>query len=46
MAALLVAVREAEEGPWEVGLGPTEEALLSWIEEQGDRMEALKESLD
>ena len=30
----------------EVGSGPTEEALVRWLEEQGDRMEALKKGLD
>ena len=45
-AALVGAVRESGEGSWEAGSGSTEEALLRWIEEQGDRMEALKESLD
>ena len=38
-SALLMAVREA-------GPRPTDEALPRWLEEQGDRMEALKESLD
>ena len=38
-AALIVAVREA-------GEGPMEEALLGWLEKQVDRVEDLKESLD
>ena len=45
-AALIVAVREAGEGLWEVGSGLMEEALLRGLEEEGDRMEALKGSLD
>ena len=45
-AALIVAIREAGEGPWVAGSGPTEEALPRWLEEQGNRMEALKEILD
>ena len=38
-ADLIRAVVEAK-------VGVTEEALLEWLEEQGDRMENLKESLD
>ena len=38
-AALIVAVREA-------GSGPMEGALLEWLEEQIDRVEDLKQSLD
>ena len=45
-AALLVALREAGKGPWETGSGPTEEALLGWLEEQIYQMEDLKESMD
>ena len=45
-AALIVAVKEAGEGPWEAGPGLTEEALLGWLEKQVDRMKDLKESLD
>ena len=45
-AALIVAVREAGEGPWEAGSGQREEALLGWLEKQVDQMEDLKESLD
>ena len=44
--ALIVAVKEAEEGPWEAGSGLTEEALLKWLGKQVDRIEDLKESLD
>ena len=38
-AALIVAI-------WEAGSGAMEETLLEWLEEQGDRMETMKESLD
>ena len=44
--ALIVAVKEAEEGPWEPGSGLSEEALRRWLKEQVSRMEELKESLD
>ena len=33
-AALIGAVKEAEEGPWEAGLGLKKEALRKWLGEQ------------
>ena len=43
---LIVAVKEAGEGPLEAGSGLREGALLRWLGEQVARMEDLKESLD
>ena len=45
-AALIEAVKEAEDGPWEVGAGLKEEALRTWLGEQVARMDKLEESLD
>ena len=45
-AALIGAVKEAEEGSWEAGSGLKEEALRRWLGEQVSRMDELKESLD
>ena len=45
-AALIVAMKEAGEGPWEAGSGLREGALLRLLGEQVARMEDLKESLD
>ena len=45
-AALIGAVKEAEEGSWEAGSGLKEEALRKWLGEQVSRMDKLEESLD
>ena len=45
-AELIEAVKEAEDGPWEVGTGLKEEALRTWLREQIARVDKLEESLD
>ena len=41
--ALIESVKEAKDGPWEVGTGLKEEALRTWLGEQIARVDKLEE---